>query len=157
MAISLKKIHHLIRYFVIIGIAVFVGYLKRWQDEVFLILIGPALYLAYTLKALIASLVALPESEGLNYFGFLMPFCVFYFGLLAFFLKQLWNERGKIRFISLFALIAFVLYMHYAAWGSLSAYFLPPEPPSPVSASLHPHAVPDRPLGNNQGQPPLGV
>ena len=137
MAISLKKIHHLIRYFIIIGVVVFVGYIKHWQDDIFLMLIGPVLYLAYTVKQLVLSLVSLPESEALNYYGFLMPFCVLYFGLLGFQLKQLWNERGKIRFLSLFALITFLAYIHYTAWGNLSNYFLAPGAPSLASTSLH--------------------
>ena len=151
MAFSLKKIHHLIRYFVLLGIVIFVGYVKRWQDPLFLLLIGPALYLAYTLKQAVISLISLPPSEMINYYAFLMPVCLLYFGLLGFQLKQLWNERGKIRFVSLFALIVFVIYIHYSAWGNLSSYFFIPDPPAlPASTNLRPIA--NGPLGDNQGQ-----
>ena len=153
MAFSLKKIHHLIRYFVILGLVVFVGYLKHWQDDVFLALIGPAIYLAYTAKGLITSVIALPGSETVHYFGFLMPLCIVYFGLLGFQLKQLWNERGKVRFLSMFALIVFVFYIHYAAWGSLSTYFIAPRAPSIPTASLHQRPPANGALGNNEGQP----
>ena len=152
MGFSLKKIHHLIRYFVIIGIVVFVGYIKHWQDDVFLILIGPVLYLAYLAKEGIQSLISLPSSEAFHYFGFVMPLCIFYFGLLGFQLKQLWNERGKVKFFSMFALIAFVIYIHYSAWGNLSAYFFAPGQPSLSGALLNQRPVVDRTLGDNQGQ-----
>lgn len=152
MAISLKKIHHLIRYFIILGIVVFVGYIKHWQDEVFLVLIGPVIYLAYNLKEAVDSLISLPSSEAINHFGFLMPLCVLYFGLLGFQLKQLWNERGKVKFLSIFALISFVIYIHYAAWGNLSIYLTAPGAITPPTVSLNQRAVVNRPLGNDQGQ-----
>ncbi|HLD50376.1 MAG TPA: hypothetical protein VJC08_04185 [bacterium] len=152
MPISLKKIHHLIRYFVVIGFVVFTGYIKHWQEDVFLILIGPVLYLAYTVKEGVVSLISLPEWEPLNFYGFLLPVCVLYFGLLGFQLKQLWNERGKIRFLSLFALLTFVAYIHYTSWKSLSDYLLAPGAPSAPAASLNRGPAADRPLGNNQGQ-----
>ena len=153
MALSLKKVHHLIRYFIILGIIVFFGYIKRWRDDVFLVLIGPILYLIFALKEWLGSLsVPLPKSQWANQFGFLLPFCLFYFGLLGFQLKQLWNERGKIRFLSLFALIFFILYIHYEAWGNLSGYFLSPKPPSLRGISLNKRPVLDQPLGDNQSQ-----
>ena len=157
MGLSLKKIHHLIRYFVLLGIIVFVGYLKHWQDDLFLILVGPALYIAYTFKEAVSSLVSIPRSEAIQYFGFLMPLCLLYFGLLGFQLKQLWNERGKVRFLSLFALISFVIYIHYAAWGNLSTYFLVPKTPALPSASFHQRPVVDQALGDNQGQQTIRI
>ncbi len=156
MALSLKKIHHLIRYFIIIGLIVFFGYIKHWHDDVFLILIGPVLYLTYTVKKGILSVISLPESEILNFYGLLLPFCVLYFGLIGFQLKQLWNERGKIRFLSLFALIAFIAYLHYTSWKNLSGYLFAPAAPSAPAASapsLNQGPATDQPLGNNQGQP----
>jgi hypothetical protein len=48
--------------------------------------------------------------------------------VIGFQLKQLWNERGSIRFVSLGALILFLLYMHYIAWKNLSLYFIPAGP-----------------------------
>ena len=152
MPFSLKKIHHLIRYFLAIGILVFVGYLKHWQDDLLLILIGPCLYLAYTAKIAIFSFISLPESKTLNDYFFLMPICILYFGLFGFQLKQLWNESGKIRFLSLFALITFVVYIHYTAWGNLSDYFLTPAAPAAPETSLNQGPAADLPLGNNQGQ-----
>ena len=152
MSISLKKIHHLIRYFVLIGIIVFIAYIKHWQDDIFLILIGPSIFLAYNARQTIGSLITLPDSEMVNYLAFLMPLCLLYFGLLGFQLKQLWNERGKIRFLSLFAMIVFILYVHYASWKNLAPYFITPRPPSVPAPSLYQHAVSNEPLGNNEGQ-----
>src|SRR5205823_3724054 len=108
--------------------------------------------LAYTVKDGIISILPLPDSENLNYYGFLMPFCILYFGLLGFQLKQLWNERGKVRFLSLFALIAFVSYIHYISWKNLSNYFRVPDAPSVSAVSLNQRSIANRPLGDNQGQ-----
>ena len=152
MVISLKKIHHLIRYFVSLGLIIFLGYLKHWQDDLFLILIGPVLYLASVLKGLITSFISIPSSDTINYFGLLLPLCMLYFGLLGFQLKQLWNERGKVKFLSLFALLIFVIYIHHTAWKNLSAYFLPPRAPSLRTLSFNQHPVADRPVGDNQAQ-----
>jgi hypothetical protein len=59
MGIQIKKIHHLIRYFFIFGILAFVGYIKRWQDESFMAIMGPPLYLTYAFKNLINGYVSL--------------------------------------------------------------------------------------------------
>ena len=153
----LIKIHHLIRYFVVLGILIFFGYLKHWQDTVFLILIGPSLYLTSTLHQTITSFISIPSSDVVIYFGFLMPICVLYFGLFGFQLKQLWNERGKVRFLSLFALIVFVFYIHYTSWKNLSAYFIAPSSPSLSGASFNQRPITNGPLGSNQAEAPLRV
>lgn len=123
-----RKIDHLTRYFTALGILVFWGYLQRWNDKISLIFIGPPLYLAQGLKKILtSSFEQIPPSASLNHFGFLMPVTLFYFGLMGFLLKQLWNERGGIRNISITAFAAFLIYIHYTAWVNLFAYLQAPE------------------------------
>lgn len=126
MSKFLGQIHHLIRYFFVLGVISFVAYVKRWSDAVSLFIMGPPLYLSHGLKKILKDYVNLPDTQTINYYAFLLPITVIYFSLMGFQLKQLWNETGKIRFISLFALIAFIAYIHYKAWGNLSAYFAIP-------------------------------
>ena len=128
MALRLPRIHHLIRYFVLVSILIFVGYLKQWSDNIFLLFIGPPMYLAYGLKRMIAVyLWALPVGIRLNQYLFVMPLTVLYFGFVGFQLKQLWNERGFIRTLSLFFFLAFLIYIHHLTWKNLLGYFTIPE------------------------------
>ena len=120
------QIHHLIRYFLILGIVAFVGYANHWQDDVFLFLIGPTLYLCAPLKKIIETVFGpIAYSSSINLFGFVMPVVLVYFGLIGFQLKQLWNEQGFIRLLSLLALIGFLIFIHYRSWVSLSGYSVP--------------------------------
>lgn len=126
MTFRLKKIHHLIRYFLLLGAGVFVGYLQRWNEDLTLLFIGPPLYLAYSLKKIIASYAGpLPPSQAVNHYAFLLPITLVYFGLIGFQLKQLYNERGFIRTLSLFALAGFLIYIHYMTWEYLLGFFTP--------------------------------
>ena len=122
-----KKIHHLIRYFVMTGLVGFVFYWLFNGVSFSLIIIGPAVYLAYWFKQFVSSLIgALPSSSFLNDFVFLLPVTIVYFGLIGFQLKQLWNESGIVRTASLFALIVFLLYVHFKAFVNLSSYYAIP-------------------------------
>lgn len=122
----LKKIPHLIRYFFFIGVIAFVGYIKDFQQDVFLALSAPCIYIAHSLYTLITSqLIALPNTEGVKYFAFLLPVSLLYFSFIGFQLKQLWNERGILRGIILAVFIGFVLYIHFIAYQKLSGYLTP--------------------------------
>lgn len=123
---SIGQIHHLIRYFFLFGILAFVAYLKRWSDDASLVLMGPPLYMTYGLKNVIGSFVPLPSSQNVTYYAILLPITILYFSFIGFMMKQLWNEKGPVRFISLFALIVFLAYIHYVTWKNLSAYFAVP-------------------------------
>jgi len=119
----LKRIDHLIRYFAAIGLLTFFAYIKSWNDDFFLIFLGPCLYLAHGLKSVLSSVLgSLPSSRTFNHYGLLLPISLVYSCLIGFQMKQLWNERGKARFISLFALVLFLIYIHYLAWKNLSEY-----------------------------------
>ena len=119
------KIHHLIRYFLLLAIVFFVGYKERVGDPVFFFFMGPPIYLAFWLKRISSFyLGTLPSTPAVNDFGFLLPLTLLYFGLTAFQLKQLWNERGWIRGLSLLALVGFLFYVHYISGKNLSGYFV---------------------------------
>ena len=138
MRFLFKQFHHLIRYFLIIGLLVFFGYIKHWgvhwHFDFFLVLIGPALYTADQLKNLITTYVrSLPNQKDWNYYAFLLPTTVLYFCLVGFQLKKLWNERGKIRILSILALIFFLVYIHNLAWKNLTNYFK--SAPKPIAKS----------------------
>jgi hypothetical protein len=125
MPIQFKTIHHLIRYFLLIGILAFAGFALKWNDAIFFSLIGPPLYLAFHLKQALTSVVPIPSSPTVNNYAFILPITLIYFGLLGFQMKQLWNERGFIRILSLFALILFLLYIHFWCWKNLLGYTTP--------------------------------
>ena len=117
-----QKLHHVVRYFLLLGIVVFAGYEQQWNRSVFLFLSGPSLYLASGLKKLMLPL-AIHFSKSVHYFGLLLPITFLYFAFVGFLLKELWNERGFIRTLSLFCFIAFLIYIHIAAWQGLMGYF----------------------------------
>ena len=123
---AIGQIHHLIRYFFLLGVLFFVAYVKRWSDDLSLILMGPPLYLTQALKTFVSSFVGFPSSQTFIYYVFLLPVTMMYFGFIGFQIKQLWNEKGPIRFISLFALVGFLIYVHYLTWTNLSHYFALP-------------------------------
>jgi len=126
MKFTLKKIHHLIRYFLVLSVIAFIGYMQRWHDDVFLTLIGPPLYLAHKLKSLLeGTLGAIPHSDTVTFYGFLLPVTILYYGITAYFLKQLWNERGFIRTMTLVALGGFLIFIHYRTWTELTGFFVP--------------------------------
>ena len=123
----LKKIDHLTRYFLIGAIVVFVGYIHQWQNNAFLLFVGPILYLAYGLRKFASSLVEnFPSTEMINFYFFLLPLTFVYFGFVGFQIKKLCNERGVTRFVSLFAFLLFLAYIHYTAWKTLAGYFAAP-------------------------------
>ena len=126
MKFSLKKIHHLIRYFLLLSVIIFIGYVQRWHDDAFLVMIGPVIFLAHYLKQFIFSYTkAIPSIESVTYYGFLLPVTLVYFGALSCLLKQLWNERGFIRTMTLFALFSFLLFIHYKSWYELGGFSIP--------------------------------
>ena len=121
---SLKKIGHLTRYFVLIGIIAFLLFRIGIISRIALIVIGPVIYLAYWIKNSISSLIfEIPASEAINDFVFILPMIIVYFAFVGFQLKQLWNERGLIRFLSLIALSGFLLFIHFISWKNLTAFY----------------------------------
>lgn len=124
--LRLKRIHHLIRYFVIIGMISFAGYVMHWHDSTFLLLNGPAIFLAYEAKRLAFLFFPhIPKTETIQLYAFLLPVIVFYFSFSGFLFKQLWNERGLVRTICFLAFLVFLVYIHWATWNHLTGYVIP--------------------------------
>lgn len=119
----LKKIHHLIRYFIFLAIAAFAGYVREINTDIFLIFVGPCIYLAHKVKSATAGLLGpVTLSQQTLLYAYLLPVMLIYYGLIGFMLKQLWNERGKTRLISVVGLLGFLVYIHFLAWKNLTAY-----------------------------------
>lgn len=124
MAFSFNKIHHLIRYFLLLALVFFVAYIKEWSDAIFFPIMGPPIYLAYYLKSFINPFIEFLEINPIhmNQFGYLLPVTLVYFGLVGFFFKQLWNEHGFFKVVSLIALSGFLVYVHYLSGDILLKY-----------------------------------
>ncbi len=121
-----KKIPHLIRYFFFVGVITFVGYIKDVQQEIFLALCAPCIFIAHAIYAFVGSqLSTLPNTETVKYFFFLLPVCLIYYSLMGFQLKQLWNERGLIRWVILVVFVSFALYIHFISYQKLAGYLVP--------------------------------
>lgn len=122
-----KKIPHLVRYFFFLGVISFVGYIKNFQQDIFLALCAPCIFIAHSIYSLIdTQLFSLPKTESVKYFGFLLPVCLIYYSFIGFQLKQLWNERGIVRWIILIIFIGFILYIQFIAYQKLSGYLTSP-------------------------------
>ncbi len=127
MAFLFKRAHHLVRYFLIFGVLSFAGYILKWNNSVFLALNGPPIYLSFQIKSwVLPYLTAVQETETIDLYFFLMPVTLIYYTLVGFLLKQLWNERGLIRTLSLIALVGFLAYIHWKTWDNLTGYFTLP-------------------------------
>lgn len=118
--------HHLSKYFVIIGLIVFFGYVKKLHHAVFLMLSGPCIYIAHGIKSIVSQfLVSLPQNTGINFYGFLLPVILVYYVFVGHQTGKILNERGSLRFIILLVFWGFLIYVHYLAYKNLQLYFVP--------------------------------
>lgn len=118
------KIQHLTRYFIVLGLLVFALYWMKAAENAVLALIGVPLYISHGIKqTLLKVLPDLPSSSFIHDFAFVLPVTVSYFGIIGFQLKQLWNERGPARFLTISALVIFLVFIHAFAFRELSGYF----------------------------------
>ncbi len=121
----------IIYVFLVIGIAVFAGYQLSGGNVLLFTLIGPSIYFAHAIKHFaiitlgLSGLLQPASVSFVNDYIFLMPATILYFGVIGFQIQQLIKERGFIRHLSIFALLAFLGYLHYQAWVSLTGYLLP--------------------------------
>jgi hypothetical protein len=121
----LPTIHHLIRYFFAAGVIVFFVYWKKIQIQIALVFIGPCLYLASMIKKfLVPAIPALSTAADIQYLTILLPITLTYYLVASFLFKELWNERGIIRILSLLGLVGFLIYIHLLAWENLKGYTL---------------------------------
>lgn len=123
-----QKVHHLTRYFFFLGIVAFGLYWTRIHDEIAFLVTGPPIFLSFWLKRFLDDSITLPDSPGVIHFLFLMPITIAYFSLMGFLLKNIWNEKGLVRIVTLLALAGFLVYIHYQAQKYLTGYFELPGP-----------------------------
>lgn len=107
--------------FLLLGILGFLIYLFSGKANFSFVLLGPPIYIAYTLKSFLSFLKG--DSPLINDFVFILPVTVLYYWGISFFIERLQNEKGWIKTISLTATVLFLVFVHYLAWNNLSAYY----------------------------------
>ncbi len=123
MSFLLRQVRHLTRYFFLLGGLAFYLHYRNTAPNVSLILMAPPIYLASLLKTYAGPLFkSLPQTQNMTDFGYLLPVTLIYFGLIGFLFKQLWNERGPVRTLTMIILAGFLGFIHFMAWQMLSGY-----------------------------------
>ena len=126
MSFLFRHVQHLTRYFALLGLVFFGLYYTGIATKIILPLLGPVLYLTHTIKSAIASNIhSLPDNNKVNMFGFLLPVTFVYYTLVGFQIKQLWNESGIARTLTLVTLLGFLVFIHFFAWFNLIGYTVP--------------------------------
>lgn len=146
--ISHKRIKHLARYFGIIGFICLAAYSFTRFGDYFLPLLSPPIFLSYWLRIYGRVVTSFIPNEPLyNNLFLIFPATIIYFGLVGFEIKNIINERGKIRLMIAAAFIAFLAYIHYLSYKEIRLYLA-----KPAAASTHLAAASDVPLGNDESQ-----
>lgn len=144
--LSHKKIKHLARYFGIVGLLCILAYAFMPSVNLFLIPLGPPFFVVYWLRVHAGLLTAvIPNQPFYNHLFLILPITVVYFGLVGFQIKNILNERGKIRLLIMAAFVGFLIYLHYVAFQELSLYLAQPK------ESTHLGSARDLPLGDKEG------
>ncbi len=99
----------------------FVLYWTNAQHTVALAVIGPPIYLANFIMASVSGLIEVTWSHAVQDFGVLLHPCLLH---PARFFNR--SERGFARFVTLLALLGFMIAIHFLAWKSLNVYFQTP-------------------------------
>ena len=133
--VTSKKIKHLSRYFGILGFLCLLGYGYTPFSRLFLITIGPVFYITYWFRHYAGFLSSLIPNEPLFNNLLLLFWTLIYFGLAGFQLKNILNERGKIRYLVLAAFFGFLFYIHYAAFQELDLYLAQEEVSSDIGTT----------------------
>lgn len=109
------KIHHLIRYCLLLSVLALASYHLNWQLNIFFAVLGPPVFISSLLKTFLTDILgdSMPVVSNMVY---TVPITLAYFGISGFLLKELWNERGPIRFISLVAFVCFLIFIHVSSW-----------------------------------------
>lgn len=120
--VAQKGIKHLSRYFGVLAILVFGGYYYT-NHPLLLIFLGPSFFLGTWIRIHGEPFLKwFPSEPFLNDIFILFPITFIYYGLVGFQLKNLANERGKVRLLGIFALLAFLAYIHFMAFKELNLY-----------------------------------
>lgn len=147
-----KRIKHLSRYVGVLGVLFFTGYWYTDYSHQFLWTLAPSFFLVYFLRQYGAIVLNfLPHEPMINKFFLLLPVSVVYFGAVGFHIKNILNERGKIRMLIFLAFMGFLGYIHYLAFQELDLYWQGSEKltAASVTASTDPRPVRDLSLGDD--------
>lgn len=110
------------------GVGFFFFHYLNIQEHISLIFIGPVIYLMSFLYKLLNQYLSISATGNTLQFGFLLPGCILYFGLLGFLIKQIAEEKGLIKFLTIFAISGFFIFIHFLAWKNLGNLLAgPPE------------------------------
>jgi len=126
MLIFHRRIPFLGRFIALLGVAAFVLYWMDINTTAALVLTGPPIYLAYFAKNLIGASIAGADSQSAKDFGFMLPATLLYYAALGFLVRQLLNERGIIKIVTIIALVGFLVFIHFMTWQRLSGYMHTP-------------------------------
>ncbi len=158
MATGPKRVKHLSRYVGILGVLFFLGYWYTDYSYQFLPTLAPSFFIVFFLRRYGAVVLNfLPNEAVINKFALLLPISIAYFGVIGYHVKNILNERGKIRVLILLAFFGFLGYVHYLAFQELDLYWQGSDKvskasmPSPAT-STNPSPNPNPPLGNDQGK-----
>ncbi len=123
--VNSKRIKHLARYFGILGFLFLLGYGYTDYSYYFLILLGPAFFLTYWLRTFepLKIVTSFIPNEPLYNNLLILSSTLIYFGLIGFQLKNILNERGKIRLVILLIFFGFLFYIHQTSFRELSLYW----------------------------------
>jgi len=112
--------------FFFLGIFFFVGYYLNFH-KFFLFLIGPAIYLAYGIKAALFSgdSGGFFSSSFFHFFVLLLPATIIISVLMGFLLHELAQERKKMALLIRYSYYVFVIYLHFFCYSNLSKYLSP--------------------------------
>ena len=144
--VSHKKIQHLSRYFGILGFLCLLGYGYTAYSYYFLALIGPSFFITYWLRIHAGFLASIIPNEPLYNNILILVGTLLYFGLVGFQIKNILNERGKIRLLVLAIFLGFLVYIHRLAFQELSLYW------SGREELTHPRATSDASFGDEKSQ-----
>ena len=154
-----KRVKHLSRYFGVLGFICFLGYWYTPYSYYFLAVLSPSFFLVYFLRHYGLPFVSiiinmLPNDATFNKIFLLFPVTILYFGLVGLHLKNVLNERGKIRWIILLAFLGFLGYMHFLAFKEVGLYWKGSGPltSSRRVPSAHSGSGQNVPLGDEEGQ-----
>lgn len=105
--------------FALAGTGFFFFHFLNIQEKISLIFIGPVIYLMSFLYKLLNQYLSLNISGNALLYAFLLPGCIVYFGILGFLIKQIMEEKGFIKFLTVFAISGFFIFIHFLAWKNL--------------------------------------
>lgn len=89
-------------------------------NAVLVLILSPVLYLAHLVESQFSFLALTPLVDELV---FVLPINLLYFGLTAYWLKRILEERGAAKITLLFVIVLFYLFIHWQAALSLRQIF----------------------------------